>query len=118
MCRPWDGWIFQPGLEIPLPAHPNCMCGYEPVPPDTPVKDIDWDQVADDTRQHWIYHVAYLLREGLAVPPVLLPLQDEAEAHNRGRENVGAGLRACLDVGAGLRACPDVGAGLRAIYSN
>jgi hypothetical protein len=33
MCRPWDGTVFRPGSELPLPAHPNCMCGYEPVPP-------------------------------------------------------------------------------------
>jgi hypothetical protein len=83
MCRPFVGMVFVPGFELPLPAHPGCYCLY--FPSDGDPDEFDWQAVPEETRDRWVKHTAWLLREGRDVPPILVPLVREAQERNRRR---------------------------------
>lgn len=84
-CLHYDGRVFPEGGELPLPAHLFCECFYTDV--DGRGEAIDWDDEPEHARRTYILHAAWLLRSGEELPPALEPLRDEAEEHNRQREN-------------------------------
>jgi hypothetical protein len=93
MCRPFVGRIFRLDKALPVPAHPHCKCTYERLDADdkripknkkSPV--IDWAAEDPKTRNRWMWYVAWLLREALPVPFVLIPLIKEAKMYNKEKE--------------------------------
>jgi hypothetical protein len=82
-CQMMEHTIFEPGTEITLPLHDHCECRYIPIPEDPTTDQIDWSLITGALRLAWIAYVAWLIRNAKPIPPILAPLQDEAEEYNQ-----------------------------------
>lgn len=69
LCNFFSGWVFEEGLELPLPAHPHCDCNY--IPTDELPTPWSWATVPNDIRSHWLSYTDYLYREALPMPQIL-----------------------------------------------
>ncbi|MFQ5421102.1 MAG: hypothetical protein ACE5EY_12160, partial [Anaerolineae bacterium] len=88
MCRPFLGFVFDTDIGVlPIPAHPNCDCYYQPDVDDSPVTVWSWDDMPAVTRKRWMRYTAWLIRSNQTVPALLIPLMDEAIRYNQDRED-------------------------------
>lgn len=69
LCNFFSGWVFEEGLELPLPAHPHCDCIYAPT--NGPATPWSWADIPEEIRTHWLNYTDYIYREALPMPIIL-----------------------------------------------
>ena len=84
-CRPWIGHVFRPENAPPVPVHPHCYCTLYPTF-DKPTKAPKIKDLTDKAQDLWMRRVAWMLRHGIVIPPLLAPLIAAAERYNEERE--------------------------------
>jgi len=79
-CAELIGTVWEVDAAPLPPVHPGCFCLV--VPTSEPVNHPgDVSELSEDAQKHWLYHVVFLLRQGLPLPVFLLPLREAAEKY-------------------------------------